>query len=118
MPNRSTDALFQLIHTMEKSEKRNFKLYVTRNSSTEDLKKQEKLKETCDENNQVKLLMQAFFFEKNIERLHITRSMEDKADVLATEAEQSSRRLLRITLLSNLALKLYSWYIKHGHARN
>ncbi len=38
MPNRSTDALFQLIHTMEKSEKRNFKLYVTRNSSTEDLK--------------------------------------------------------------------------------
>ncbi len=38
MPNRSTDALFQLIHSLEKSEKRNFKLYVTRNSSGEDLK--------------------------------------------------------------------------------
>jgi hypothetical protein len=38
MPNRSTDALFQLIHTLEKSEKRNFKLYVTRNTATEDLK--------------------------------------------------------------------------------
>lgn len=198
MPNRSTDALFQLIHSLEKSEKRNFKLYVTRNSAAEDLKiiqvfdaldkmteydeefllkknpsvkkqqlsnikahlyKQllaslrllktnenihiqlheqldyaqllynkglylqslkmlEKSKETARENNQVTFLTQALFLEKNIEALHITRSMEDKAEVLASEADQSSRRLLRITLLSNLALKLYSWYIKHGHARN
>lgn len=198
MPNRSADALFQLIHSLEKSEKRNFKLYVTRNSSTEDLKiiqvfdaldkmteyddelllkknpavkrqqlsnikahlyKQllaslrllksnenisiqlheqldyanilynkglylqslkllEKLKETARQNNQTTFLTQALFLEKNIESLHITRSMEDKADVLATESDQSCRRLLRITLLSNLSLKLYSWYIKHGHARN
>src|SRR5215468_9684482 len=38
MPNRSTDALFQLIKSLEKSEKRNFKLYVQRNSSSEELK--------------------------------------------------------------------------------
>jgi len=38
MPNRSTDALFQLVKSLEKSEKRNFKLYVKRNSSSEDLK--------------------------------------------------------------------------------
>ena len=38
MPNRSTDALFQLIHSLQKSEKRNFKLYITRNSSNDDLK--------------------------------------------------------------------------------
>ena len=38
MPNRSTDTLFQLIKSLEKSEKRNFKLYVKRNSSAEDLK--------------------------------------------------------------------------------
>lgn len=38
MPNRSTDSLFQLIKTLEKSEKRNFKLYATRNSSADDLK--------------------------------------------------------------------------------
>ena len=38
MPNRSTDAVFQLIHSLQKSEKRNFKLYVQRNSSTSDLK--------------------------------------------------------------------------------
>ena len=38
MPNRSTDALFQLVKSLEKSEKRNFKLYVKRNSSSDTLK--------------------------------------------------------------------------------
>jgi hypothetical protein len=38
MPNRSTDAVFQLVHSLQKHEKRNFKLYVKRNSSNEDLK--------------------------------------------------------------------------------
>lgn len=38
MPNRSTDALFQLVKSLEKSEKRNFKLFVKRNSSSETLK--------------------------------------------------------------------------------
>src|ERR1700743_1916334 len=38
MPNRSSDTLFQLIKSLEKSEKRNFKLYIKRNSSSEDLK--------------------------------------------------------------------------------
>ena len=38
MPNRSTDALFQLVKSLEKSEKRNFKLFVKRNSAAEDLK--------------------------------------------------------------------------------
>ena len=38
MPNRSTDILLQLIHTLEKSEKRHFKLYIKRSSGKEDLK--------------------------------------------------------------------------------
>ncbi|ANE49684.1 hypothetical protein [Flavisolibacter tropicus] len=38
MPNRSSDPLFQLIHSLQKGEKRNFKLYMKRNSSNEDLK--------------------------------------------------------------------------------
>ncbi len=38
MPNRSSDTLFQLVKSLKKSEKRNFKLYVKRNSSSEDLK--------------------------------------------------------------------------------
>jgi hypothetical protein len=38
MPNRSSDTLFQLVKSLQKAEKRNFKLYVKRNSSNEDLK--------------------------------------------------------------------------------
>ncbi len=38
MPNRNTDSLFQLIQSLGKSEKRNFKLYINRNSSSEELK--------------------------------------------------------------------------------
>ena len=38
MPNRTTDALFQLIQSLERAEKRNFKLYMTRNSGTGNLK--------------------------------------------------------------------------------
>ena len=36
--NRFTDALFQLIKSLEKAEKRHFKLYITRSSSNENLK--------------------------------------------------------------------------------
>jgi hypothetical protein len=38
MSNRSSDILFQLIHSLEKSEKRHFKLYIKRSSAKEDLK--------------------------------------------------------------------------------
>ena len=38
MANRSTDVLFQLIKSLEKSEKRHFKLYIKRSSANEDLK--------------------------------------------------------------------------------
>lgn len=38
MPNRSGDTLFQLVKSLQKAEKRNFKLYIKRNSSNEDLK--------------------------------------------------------------------------------
>ena len=38
MSKRSTDELFQLLKSLEKAEKRNFKLYVRRNSGSTDLK--------------------------------------------------------------------------------
>lgn len=38
MPNRSAEPIFQLVKSLKKSEKRNFKLYIKRNSSNEDLK--------------------------------------------------------------------------------
>lgn len=38
MPKKPGDILFQLIHSLEKAEKRHFKLYITRSSGNEDLK--------------------------------------------------------------------------------
>ena len=198
MPNRSTDALFQLIKSMEKSEKRNFKLYARRNTGTEELKtiqlfdaldkmpeydeklifkkatgikkqqlsnlkaglyKQilrslrlikdeenvdlrlhelmdhvrilynkglylqslkmlEKLKESAKEYQQLTYLQQALFFEKKIEGLFITRSMQDRADKLTDESSKVSSQIFMVNQLSNLSLQLYSWYIQNGHARN
>jgi hypothetical protein len=198
MPNRSSDALFQLIKSLEKSEKRNFKLYITRNSSSLDLKSiqlfdamdkmdeydeaqllnknknirkaqlsnakahlyreilsslrlirhednvdiqlheqldyarilynkglylqslrtLDRIKETAREHHQETFLLEVLFFEKTIESLHITRSMQDRADQLAGELDGVNERLRLISQLSNLALQLYSWYIRHGIARN
>ncbi|RYF85951.1 MAG: hypothetical protein EOO03_12520, partial [Chitinophagaceae bacterium] len=198
MPNRSTDIVFQLIRSLQKSEKRNFKLYIKRNSSNEDLKiielfdaldklpeydetlllkrlssikkqqlsntkahlyKQilaslrllkstesidlqlheqleyarilynkglylqslkmlEKTKEMAIAYNQDSFLQQVISLEKKIETLHITRSMENRADLLTTEATEVNERRRMITALSNLALKLYSWYVQNGHARD
>src|ERR1700759_425275 len=198
MPNRSSDTLFQLIKSLEKSEKRNFKLYMKRNSGSEELKsiqlfdaldkmeeydevqllkrnkgirKQQlsnakahlyrellsslrlirneenidiqlheqldfarilynkglylqslktldKIKENARAHNQVTFLLQVLFFEKTIEALHITRSMQDRADQLAGEVDQVNDQLRLISQLSNLSLQLYSWYIRNGVARN
>ncbi|MGZ8557015.1 MAG: hypothetical protein ACXWWC_01710 [Chitinophagaceae bacterium] len=198
MPNRSTDALFQLVKSLEKSEKRNFKLYVKRNSSSENLKtiqlfdaldkmidyderlmlqknksisKQQlsnikaqlykqilsslriikdehnidiqlheqmdharilynkglylqslkaldRLKDMARNYNQVTYLQQALFFEKKIEVLYITRSMQNRAEQLSEESDVVNNSLMLVNKLSNLSLQLYSWYIQHGHARN
>jgi tetratricopeptide (TPR) repeat protein len=198
MPNRQTDILFQLIHTLEKAEKRHFKLYIKRSSARQDLKivqlfdaldklqgydeklllkklsgiekpqlhnlkthlyreilaslrllksadsidlqlneqfdyahilyKKglfaqslrivEKAKETARSNEKLNHLTQLIALEKRIETLHITRSMEEKTGLLSAEALTTSNRTHNVVQLSNLALQLYSWYIKNGHTRN
>src|SRR6516162_714093 len=198
MPNRSADTVFQLVKSLKKSEKRNFKLYVKRNSGSGDLKiihlfnaldkmdtydeeqllkknksikKQQlpnsrallyrqilsslrlikteenidiqlheqldyarilynkglyhqslrildRIKEFAKSNNQSSSLLQVLFFEQKIEALHITRSMQDRAERLAEEVNEVNRHLHSLGDLSNLSLQLYGWYIRHGHARN
>ncbi len=198
MSNRSVDALFQLIHSLQKGEKRSFKLYIKRNSANEDLKiiqlfdaidgmadydesivlkklpsikKQqlsnikahlyrqilvslrllrndenidiqlheqldfakilynkglylqslrilEKAKEVAHHYHQDSFLIQIISLEKKIETLYITRSMQNRAESLAAEADDVTEKRKHITDLSNLTLELYSWYINNGHARN
>ncbi|MEP6951240.1 MAG: hypothetical protein ABI863_18265 [Ginsengibacter sp.] len=198
MPNLFSDTLFQLVQSLEKSEKRHFKLYIKRSSAKEDLKiirlfdaldklseydeklllknlsditkpqlsnlkthlyKQllaslrllktnenidlklsehldnarllynkglkiqslhilEKAKEMAKTNQKMNFLVQVISLEKKIETLHITRSTLEKTEILAEEALGISGHIDRVTRLSNLALLLYRWYVKNGHARN
>lgn len=198
MSNQFYDTLFQLISSLEKSEKRHFKLYIKRSSAKEDLKiirlfdaldkmpgydekillkklpgvtkpqlynlkthlyKQllaslrllkttentdlklsehldnarllynkglklqslnilEKAKELAKANHKFNFLVQVISLEKKIETLHITRSTLEKTEILAKEADEISGHIYRVTRLSNLALLLYRWYVKNGHARN
>ncbi len=198
MPNLFSDTLFQLVHSLEKSEKRHFKLYIKRSSAKEDLKiirlfdaldklseyderlllknlenitkpqlsnlkthlyKQllaslrllktndnidlklsehldnarllynkglkiqslhilEKAKELAKANQKMNFLVQVISLEKKIETLHITRSTLEKTQMIADESLDISGHIDRVTRLSNLALLLYRWYVKNGHARN
>lgn len=198
MPNRTSDILFQLIKSLEKAEKRHFKLYIKRSSAKEDLKivqlfdaldkmdtYDEKLllkrlrstekrqlynlkthlyreilaslrllkstdsidlqlneqfdyahilykkglflqslkildraKETARINHKFNFLIMVIALEKRIESLHITRSMLDRAEKLSAESNEVSTHIDTVARLSNLALQLYGWYIKYGHARN
>jgi len=198
MSNRFSDTVFQLIHSLEKSEKRHFKLYINRSSAKENLKivqlfdaldkmkeYDEKLllkklpgtakpqlsnlkihlyrqvlaslrllksadsidlqlneqldyahilykkglffqslklldraKETAKANNKFNFLIQVIALEKRIEALHITQSIQDRAERLSAEANEVNRHIDMVVRLSNLSLRLYSWYIKNGHARN
>jgi hypothetical protein len=198
MSNRAPDILFQLIHSLEKAEKRHFKLYIKRSSSKEELKivqlfdaidkmkdydekgllkklngitkpqlsnlkthlyKQvlaslrllksadsmdlqlneqfdyahilykkglymqslrilEKAKETAKANQKFNFLTQVIALEKRIEGLHITRRLLDRSESLSTEAIEVSVHIDTVARLSNLALKLYGWWVRYGHARN
>lgn len=198
MSNNFTDTLFQLIRSLEKSEKRHFKLYIKRSSGNEDLKvielfdaldklikydealllkklktiekpqlanikvhlyKQllaslrllkstesidlqlneqfdfahilykkglfsqslkilDKAKETAKTNKKVNFLLAAITLEKRIETLHITRTMQTRAEQLSEEVNEVNDRINKLTKLSNLAMLLYSWFIQNGHARN
>src|SRR6476620_1686814 len=173
MSNRFSDILFQLIQSLEKAEKRHFKLYIKRSSSNENLKiiqlfdvidkmkdydekvilkkipqiqkaqlsnlkahlyKQilaslrllksadsidlqlneqfdyahilykkglhlhslrilDRAKETARTHQKFNFLAQAISLEKRIETLHITRSIQDKAEQLSMEALEVSRHI-------------------------
>lgn len=198
MSNRFTDTLFQLVQSLEKAEKRNFKLYIKRSSGNEHLKivelfdaldkleeydetlllkklpsikkpqlsnikvhlyKQllaslrllksaesidmqlneqldyarilynkglyvqslkilEKLKEVAKTHYKFNFLTQVISWEKKIEALHITRSMQNRGEQLSQEAIEVNIHVDHVSRMSNLALRLYSWFIKNGHARN
>jgi hypothetical protein len=198
MVNKFTDTLFQLVRSLEKAEKRHFKLFIKRSSGNEDLKiielfdaldkleeydealllkklrtikkpqlsnvkvhlyKQllaslrllkstdsvdlqlneqfdfahilykkglyfhslkilDKAKETAKANHKVNFLLQAITLEKRIETLHITDATKTRIEDLSIEVNEVTSKIDTLSRLSNLAMLLYSWFIKNGHSRN
>lgn len=196
MPNAKNDDLFHLIKSLNKSEKRNFKLFMKRVSGSENfiimqlfdaidklkiydeqiiLKKNNSIKKSQLPNlkahlskqllmslrmlnnhesivitlseqihnahiaykkglylQSLKILQKAktigyayhqhfhisqiIDFEKKIEGLHITHSSEHRAEQLTSEAKSIQKKLYQQSRLSDLALNMYNWYIKKGHA--
>ena len=78
----------------------------------------EKAKELARANQKFHFLTQAIALEKRIEGLHITRRLLDRSESLAAEAIEVSQHIDMVARLSNLALRLYGWWVRYGHARN
>lgn len=96
----------------------NAHIYYNKGLYIQSLKVLAKAKSIAQKYNLTFNLIQILNFEKKIESLHITRSMEDRAEKLTEEVNTINNHIIQQGLLSNLALNLYGWYIKNGHARN
>ena len=77
-----------------------------------------KAKSVAMEQEEVMLAWEIVEFEKLIEARHITRSLENRAEVLSCESRQIEQQLTNISRLSTLSLRMYGLYLKLGHARN
>ena len=64
------------------------------------------------------IALQALDFEKLIEAQYITRSLRGRAEELSAEALTLVEHVSQQHVLSNLALRMYGFYLQIGHARN
>lgn len=82
------------------------------------LKLLDKAKNMAIENEENNLAYEIVELEKVIESQYITRSLGNRADVLAVQAKELSMRNVTISKLSNLSLQLYSWMLQKGYAKS
>ncbi len=64
------------------------------------LKMLRQIKDMAREHQQISYLQQVLFFEKKIEALYITRSMQDRADILCAESDSVTSTLSQVNKLS------------------
>ena len=64
------------------------------------------------------IALEVMEFEKLIESQYITRSIENRAEQLTTEVDETTQIVTSAHQLSNLTLNLYSLYLKKGYARS
>lgn len=78
----------------------------------------DKAKLQAKKQNRDILYFEMLEFEKLIESQYITNSIEGKADKLTAESESAFKRLNLNGALSNMAIRLYGFYLKNGYVRN
>lgn len=78
----------------------------------------EKAKGLAKKHRDSVLLLEIIEFEKQIENRHITRSSNDRAENLVGQAHSVRAGLIEEGQWSDIALKLYDYYLKQGHAKN
>lgn len=78
----------------------------------------ERVKEKALHYHQYGIIGDILEFEKLIESQYITRSIANKAESLAQESEQITQMFHKSHAYSNLALKMYSFYLKAGYAKS
>lgn len=64
------------------------------------------------------LALEIVEFEKTIELRHITRSIDNRAELLTESSGQLAQQVKQGERLLGLALKLYGFYIKAGHVKS
>ncbi len=82
------------------------------------LKLLDRVKTQARSHHQDALHLEIVEFEKLIESRHITRSIDTRAEELTLESEHRHQVVSNTTRLSNLALKLYSLFVKSSHVKN
>lgn len=81
------------------------------------LKILDRIKTIAKESHQDLLHLEIIEFEKLIESRHITRTIENRSDILTEESSKRGEVIRNAAKLSNLALKLYGYYVKIGHIK-
>ncbi|WP_424493751.1 hypothetical protein [Salinimicrobium sp. GXAS 041] len=81
------------------------------------LKLLDKVKSTALYYEEKNVAYEILDWEKIIESQYITRSIENRAEILIKETEELSRLNLIASKLSNLSLHLYGIFLKMGYAR-
>lgn len=82
------------------------------------LKVLEKARSQAKEASRFHLYLEVLEFEKVIENQFITRSIENRAELLTQEVNDVLDAVNNTHSYSNLALRLYGIYIKTGHVKN
>ncbi len=82
------------------------------------LKLLDKAKTSALENEENNLAYEIVELEKTIESQYITRSLNNRADILSVQAKELSIKNVMISKLSNLSLQLYSWLLRNGYAKS